>query len=174
MSLLMKSRIFATFAIATVLAIGVSAPAFAAQSYTGALSANSAAPGGSVQYTSDDTGQPDGTVGSFSLSGSQAGALGGASAIQLASTVTHTVQVGAHSQLTFTVKLPAAATPGSTYTLRVNVGKFSDKQSIKIVGVAASAAASNLTPLWIVLALVILIVLALVFAITRRQRRKVA
>ncbi len=170
----MKSRIFATFAIATVLAIGVSAPAFAAQSYTGALSANSAAPGGSVQYTSDDTGQPDGTVGSFSLSGGQAGALG-ASAIQLASTVTHTVQVGAHSQLTFTVKLPTAATPGSTYTLRVNVGKFSDKQSIKIVGVPASAAAANLTPLWIVLALVILIVLALIFVITsRRRNRKVA
>ena len=144
----MKTRILATFAIATVLAIGVSAPAFAAQSYTGALSANSAAPGGSVQYTSDNTGQPDGTNGSFSLSGGQAGALG-TPAIELASTVTHAVQVGAHSHLTFKVNIPASATPGSTYTLTVKAGKFADKQSIKVVGVAASAAAAGSALIWI-------------------------
>jgi hypothetical protein len=170
----MKSRIFATLAVATVLAIGVSAPAFAAQSYTGALSDNSAAPGGSVQYTSDDTGQPDGTVGSYTLSGDPSGALGGGTVIQLASNVTHTVTVGSHRELTFTVKLPSAAKPGSVYTLSVKAGKFSDKQSIKIVGVAASAAAASLTPLWVVLALVILIVLALIFAVVARRRRKVA
>jgi disulfide bond formation protein DsbB len=126
-----------------------------------------------VQYTSDDTGEPDGTNGNYSLSGDESGALGAATGIQLASVVTHTVQVGAHSQLKFTVKLPTSAKPGSTYTLKVNVGKFSDTQSIKIVGVAASAAAASLAPLWIVLVLALLIVLALIFFLTRR-RRKVA
>lgn len=170
----MKSRIFATLAVATVLAVGVSAPAFAAQSYTGALSANSAAPGGSVQYTSDNTGQPDGTTGTYSLSSSQSGALGGASAIQLASSVSHAVQVGAHSHLTFTVKVPKSAKPGSTYTLAVKAGKFSDSQSITIVGVPASAASSNGTALWIAVPLVLLIVLAFIIVLFARRRSKAA
>jgi uncharacterized membrane protein len=170
----MKTRILATVAIATLLAVGVSAPAFAAESYTGALSANTAAPGGTVEYTSDNTGQPDGTDGSFSLSGAQGSALG-APVIQLASTVTHSIKVGAHSQLKFAVTVPKTAKAGSIYTLTVKAGKFADKQTIKIAGVAASAA-SSFSPVWIVLALAILIVLALfvVFLTRRRNNAKSA
>lgn len=165
----MKSRVFATLAVISVLAIGVSTPAFASQSYTGALSANSAAPGGSVQYSSDDTGEPGGTPGSYSLSESQSGALG-AAAINLAADITHSVRVGSHSQLLFTVKLPSDAKPGSTYTLSVRAGSFSDTQPITIIGVAGSAAPANLTPLWIVLVLALLIVLAVIFFVARRRR----
>lgn len=166
-----RTRFLSTFAVATILALGVSAPAFAAQSYTGALSANSAAPGGSVQYTSDNTGQPDGTSGSYTLTGGQSGALG-VPTIELASKAVHVVQVGAHSHLTFAVKIPTDAKAGSTYTLTVKAGKFADTQSIKIVGVAASAAAASLTPLWVVLALAVLIVLALIFVFAARRRNR--
>lgn len=165
----MKTRILATLAIATALAVGVSAPAFAAESYTGAVSANTVAPGGTVQYNSDNTGQPDGTDGTYSLTGGQSGALGGTT-IQLASTVTHAVQVGAHSQLKFTFRMPSTAKPGSIYTLNVKAGKFADKQTIKIAGVAGAASAASMAPLWIVLALAILIVLAFVFVIAARRR----
>jgi hypothetical protein len=166
----MKTRILATFAIATLLAVGVSAPAFASESYTGAVSSNTVAPGGTVQYTSDNTGQPDGTSGSYSLSGGQSSALGVAP-IELASKVSHVVQVGAHSQLKFSFRMPSTAKPGSIYTLSVKAGKFADKQTIKIAGVAASAAsAANLTPVWLVLALAILIVLAFIFIAARRRR----
>lgn len=165
----MKSRILASLAVAAVLALGISAPAFASQSYTGGLSANSCAPGGSVQYTSDNTGQPDGTSGSYTLSGGGSGALGGP-VVNLASDVTHTIVVGSHSHLAFTVKVPSSAKAGSTYTLSVRAGSFSDTQSIKIVGVPASAAGANLTILWIVLAIVLLIVLFLILFLVRRRR----
>ncbi len=169
----MKSRVFAILGIATVLALGVSAPAFASQSYTGALSDNSCAPGGSVQYTSDNTGQPDGTSGDYTLSGGQSGALG-APVVDLASIVTHSIKVGSHSHLTFTVKIPTSAKPGSTYTLNVRAGKFSDTQSIKIVGVPASIAGANLTWLWITIAVVILIALFLSVLFVRRRHSATA
>ena len=165
----MKTRILATFAIATLLAVGVSAPAFATEAYTGGVSSNTVAPGGTVQYTSDDTGQPDGTSGTYSLSGGTSSALGGTT-IELASKVTHAITVGSRSQLTFSFKLPATAKVGSTYPLSVKAGTFADTQTIKIAGVAASVAAGSLSPLWIVLALAILIVLALIVVVAARRR----
>jgi hypothetical protein len=166
----MKTRILATLAITAALAVGVSAPAFASESYTGAVSANTVAPGGTVTYNSDNTGQPDGTDGTYSLSGGgQSSSLGG-STIQLASTVTHAVQVSAHSQLKFTFRMPSSAKPGSIYTLNVKAGKFADKQTIKIAGIAGAAAAGSVAPLWIVLALVLVLVLALVVVVITRRR----
>jgi hypothetical protein len=165
----MKTRILATFAIATALAVGVSAPAFASESYTGAVSSNTVAAGGTVQYNSDDTGQPDGTPGTYTLTGGQSGALGGPT-IQLASAVTHAVKVSAHSQLKFSFRMPSTAKPGSIYTLNVKAGKFTDRQTIKIAGVAGAAAAASMAPLWIVLALAVLIVLGLVFVVAARRR----
>lgn len=169
----MKSRVLAILGIATVLALGVSAPAFASQSYTGALSANSCAPGGSVQYTSDNTGQPDGTSGNYTLSGDQSGALG-TPVMHLASIVTHSIKVGSHSHLSFTVKIPANAKANSTYTLNVRAGEFSDTQTIKIVGVPASVAGANLTWLWITIAVVILIALLLSVLFVRRRHAAAA
>ena len=172
MSPSVKSRILTTLTVAAILAIGVSAPAYASQTYTGALSANSSAPGGSVQYSSDNTGEPDGTPGTYSLSPGTSSALGGP-VINLAASVSHSVAVSAHSHLAFTFRLPANAKAGSTYTLSVRAGKFSDSQTIKIVGVPASVAGANLTWLWIAIAVVILIALILILAVARRRRSTV-
>ena len=166
----MKFRLLTSVAVAAVLALGVSAPAFASQTYTGALSDNSCAPGGSVQFTSDNTGEPDGTPGTYSLSGGQSGALG-APVIDVASYVTHSIKVGSHSHLTFSVRVPSTAKAGSTYTLSVHAGKFTDTQSIKIVGVPASAAVgANLTWLWITIAVIVLVALFLILFFVRRRR----
>ncbi|HWH25486.1 MAG TPA: hypothetical protein VNT53_02425 [Pseudolysinimonas sp.] len=164
----MKSRIFATLAAVAVLAIGVAGPAYS-QPYTGALSANSAAPGGSVEYSSDQTGEPGGTSGTYSLTGDPSNALGG-SAVDLAADVTHSVEVGSHGELAFTVTLPKDAKPGTVYTLDVTAGTFADTHTITIVGVPDSANVSNLTWLWIVLLVAALIVLALIIVVARRRR----
>jgi uncharacterized membrane protein len=85
--------------------------------------------------------------------------------------VTHSIKVGSHSHLTFSVRVPTTAQPGSTYTLSVRAGKFSDSQSIKIVGVPASASAgANLTWLWITIAVVVLLALFLILFFARRRR----
>ena len=165
----MKSRILATAAIAVALAVGIAAPAFA-QTYTGALSANSSAPGGSVTYTSDDTGEPDGTPGSFTIDGS--GPKADSAGVTLVSSVSRTIQVGSNSSLRFTVTIPKSAAPGSVYTLHVTAGKFHDTQKIQVVGVVASSNSGfNAAFLWIG-AVVVLAALLIIFFIVRRRRQQ--
>ena len=171
----MKSRILATAAISIALVVTFASPAFATQAYTGALSANSSAPGGSLTYNSDNTGQPDGTTGTFDLSGDSASALG--TVVNSAAEVTHTIKVGTNGQLTFSVTIPKDAKVGSVYQLAVQTGKFSDRQSIKIVGVPASAPISHASAAWIAIPIAIVIVallLVLFFVLARRRRRAAA
>jgi hypothetical protein len=159
----MKSRIFATAAIAIALAIGVATPAFATASYTGGLDQNSSAPGGTVTYTAE-TGQPEGTPADYSLNGPTT------TDIQPSSLITHTATVAAKGHLTFSVKIPKNAKPGSTYQLHVNSGTFKDTQKIHILGVLASVgSAFNPIPLVIGLVAVLVIAFIIVFLVLRRR-----
>jgi hypothetical protein len=177
MSLSMKIRILATVGIALVLAIGIAGPASAksSQPYTGGLSANSCAPGGSVHYKSDNTGQHHGTKATYRLTHTHSGpgALGAAS-VSLAADVTHTAVVGDHDQLSFTVHVPASAAPGDVYTLTVKAGSFSDSQSIHVIGVPASTSTTNLTWLWIAIGVVLLIAIVLLSVYLSRRRKVTA
>jgi hypothetical protein len=169
----MKRPILATLSLAAILVVALASPAAASshthQPYTGALSANSCAPGGKLHYQSDDTGQPSGSHGTYTLTGPRSGALG-ASSISLTADVTHAIRVGAHDQLAFTVAVPKSAQPGSSYTLTVKAGKFADSQTIQIIGVPASASATNLNALWIAIAVAILVALALSIYFVRRKK----
>jgi hypothetical protein len=170
----MKSRIFAVAAITAALALGLATPAFA-ESYTGGLSANSAAAGSTVEYTSDNTGQPTGMEGSFSLPDKSPNAAG--ATVNTAADVNRSIVVGEKSSLRFAVKVPRDAKVGSSYNLTVSVGSFVDQKTIKIVGASSSqsiASPSNLSVLWIALVAVVAGLLALFVAIRVRSNKTAA
>lgn len=119
--------------------LGAQTSAFAAD-YTGVVSTNATAPGGVVTYSSTDTDQPAGTVGTASLTGNLAAEEG---AIIPASTLTTSVTTGANGDLSFQIKLPTSAPAGSTYTLDVAVGTFNDAVSLEVAAVPADTAAGS-------------------------------
>jgi len=167
----MKSRILAVAAISAALAIGLSSPALAAEAYTGALSANSSASGGTVEYTSDNTGEAPGTTGNFSLAAQSSRAAG--VSISTAANVAQTVTVGEKSSLRFAVSIPKDAKVGSVYNLTVSVGAFSDHKTITVVGATASEGivASNFSVLWVALAVFLAALLALFVALRVRSNK---
>jgi LPXTG-motif cell wall-anchored protein len=138
---LVKTRLIATTIVAGALVLGAQTSAFAAD-YTGVVSTNAAAPGGLITYSSTDTDQPAGTVGTASLTGNLAAEEG---AIIPASTLTTSVTTGANGDLNFQIKLPTSAPAGSTYTLDVAVGTFNDAVSLEVAAVPADTAAGAAT-----------------------------
>jgi hypothetical protein len=164
----MKSRFLVAAAISVALAVGFAAPAFA-EGYTGELNANSSAAGGTVVYTSDNTGETAGTSGEYSLTNESPSALGGT--IQPASLVTRTVSVSANSSLRFSVTIPKTAKVGSVYKLNVTVGKFADTKTISVVGapLSSSPAGFNGTIIWVIAAILVVLLIVLFFILRRRR-----
>jgi LPXTG-motif cell wall-anchored protein len=136
---LVKTRLIATTIVAGALVLGAQTSALAAD-YTGVVSTNAAAPGGLITYSSTDTDQAPGTVGTASLTGNLAAEEG---AIIPASTLTTSVTTGANGDLNFQIKLPTSAPAGSTYTLDVAVGTFNDAVSLEVAAVPADTAAGS-------------------------------
>lgn len=133
----MKTRLIATTIVAGALVLGAQTSAFAAD-YTGAVNSTTAAPGGLVTYSATDTDQAPGTTGTASLTGNLAAEEG---AIITASTLTESVTTDANGDLSFQIKLPTSAPAGSTYTLDVNVGTFTDAVELAVAAVPADTAA---------------------------------
>jgi hypothetical protein len=122
----------AILAVAATLAVPTAAMA---ASYPSTVSANSGAAGSTVAYSAQ-TGQPAGTSATVSLTGNNALESG---SITPASTLTRTITVGANGVLGFNIKLPSTAPAGSTYTLAVSAGTFTNQQSLSITAAAASS-----------------------------------
>lgn len=164
----MKRPIVVAAVLTAILAVGIASPAYA-EGYTGELSANSSAAGGTVMYTSDNTGEPTGTSGTFTLTDSSPSAAG--SQIATASRTSRTIAVGDQKSLRFAVTLPKDARAGAVYNLAVSVGSFSDQKTITVVGASTSAApaGSNATFIWVLLGLLAAALLVVFIVIRRRS-----
>jgi hypothetical protein len=113
-----------------VLLVGISGPAYAQNPYTGGMSSNTATPGAVVTYSVATTGFPS-TEALASITPD--------AEFLAANSATYTTS--ASGGLTFSLRIPAAATPGSTFTLNVTAGTgeeaFADTESITILAVPA-------------------------------------
>ncbi|PRY64648.1 LPXTG-motif cell wall-anchored protein [Glaciihabitans tibetensis] len=118
--------------------LGAQTSAFAAD-YTGEVTSNTVAPGGTITYSADDTDEDPFTTGTASLTGELA--LEEA-VITPASTLVTSVTTDAAGDLDFSIKLPTSAPVGSVYTLEVIVGEFYDVQTFVLAGVPVDTAAN--------------------------------
>jgi hypothetical protein len=125
-----KRNIIAGALLGGLLVVGFSSPAFAQNPYTGGMSSNTATPGAVVTYSVATTGFPS-TEALASITPD--------AEFLAANSATYTTS--ASGGLTFSVRIPAAATPGSTFTLTVNAGAgaeaFADTESITILALPA-------------------------------------
>ena len=161
----MKKILFASAALALAL---VTVPAAASGvSYTGSLDKNSVAPGGTVSYTSTDTGQPSGTPADVSAT-PDVNYIGSAN-------VGH-YTVAADGSLHFSFTLPTSAANGTVFTISVTAGRFTDSKTVTAVVASSSglpATGVDAAPyIWfgggaVALGLAIVVVVA----VTRRNRK---
>lgn len=169
------------FVVAAVLAVAASVamPAAAyADPYAGAMSDNSAAPGGTITY-STNTGNPN-TPGEASLSGETDGSPVGGSiepaVYGVAASTSFTTSASGHVSLH--VKIPTNAHPGATFTLAVNAGTFHSSPTFAIAKAISPAASLSFTGFdampyfWFGGGLLALgVALVIVLSLVRRSRR---
>ena len=173
----MKKIAFAAGALVIGGLLAVPTAAFAAPGdpYPSTISSNTAAPGAAVTFTAE-TGQPEGTSATATLTGDQA-AEGGS--ITPASTLSKNFSVGANGNLRLAVKIPANATAGAKYSFAVSAGSFSTTETITAaVGGTAeqlSYTGANAAPfVWLGAGLLAIgAAFVAVFAIKRRNRSSV-
>jgi hypothetical protein len=125
-----KRMIFAGALLGGLLVVGLGSPAYAQNPYTGGLSSNTATPGAVVTYTAATTGFP---------SADALASITPDAEFLAANSATFTTS--ATGALAFSVRIPATASPGSTFDLTVSVGDgeeaFLDAESISIVALPA-------------------------------------
>lgn len=113
-----------------LLVLGPAGAAFAQNPYTGGMSSNTATPGAVVTYSVATTGFP---------SAEALASMTPDAEFLAANTATYTTS--AAGGLTFGVRIPATAAPGSVFTLTVAVGAgaeaFSDTETISILALPA-------------------------------------
>ena len=132
----MKTRLFATTVVAAALVLGAQTSAFA---YAPPVTPNTGAPSAVVPYSSGPTGQAPGTPADVALTGESA-AEGASIVLAAVSTYNSTgLAVDANGELNLVVNLPSNAPVGSTYSMTVTAGTFSDVVSMAVTAAPTDA-----------------------------------